>query len=474
MPAGRESVDTWRCEVYDLAERKFGDWHEWLQRGRAADAVPPAPMPPLGGQLYSFDPANADILTTTTTLYPADHNVLRYTPSADAYAVTISSLSGVFAQLTRSALEPPRPASFDVCFADGGRAAAGTDAESADGYAMTMGTADGLQLSATCTGSVQMSRPRAASAATARAAAAPACTVKLDSLRASGIPAGTDDLAVEISISEGGDRVSARTEAAPGGADAAWADEIAISAAGRPDSVTVELFANGSDAALATAEIAISGRDSGEIEAVLTGAGAEVTLSANFGLEFADVAASKAAAPVAPPPAEATRVVLPTGTVVVLLADGTLRVLHRNGNVGERPIDGPHAGCWVSTNASGLRVGERDDGTAFFVPAVAVASSTDPITQVMTESIRRDQHHNPPRSTKHPAEVHNPPRPRSTWSRRAMTARSCSRAPTGRSWCDSPTARRSSPTRRRRSTPIGATCASNAQAPAMHGTASSL
>ena len=38
------------------------------------------------------------------------------------------------------------------------------------------------------------------------------------------------------------------------------------------------------------------------------------------------------------------------------------------------------AGAWISTNAAGLRVGVGPDGSQFYIPSLAVASSTDPIT----------------------------------------------------------------------------------------------
>jgi len=84
--------------------------------------------------------------------------------------------------------------------------------------------------------------------------------------------------------------------------------------------------------------------------------------------------------PAAPAPREEVRVVQPSGFVVRRFADGSLQTYSRDGNVGNYAVSGTHAGCWVSTNAAGLRAGTTASGEAYFVPALGVATTTEPTT----------------------------------------------------------------------------------------------
>ena len=70
----------------------------------------------------------------------------------------------------------------------------------------------------------------------------------------------------------------------------------------------------------------------------------------------------------------------PSGSVARKLSDGTRQLLMRDGNVGEYKTEGPYAGCWVTANGAGLRMGTTAAGDAFYVPPLSVASSTDPVT----------------------------------------------------------------------------------------------
>jgi len=118
-------------------------------------------------------------------------------------------------------------------------------------------------------------------------------------------------------------------------------------------------------------------------EIVLSGAASPdgaARISFNYALMSLDPTVEFAAPTPEAAPVETFRLVRPTGAIVRHLSDGTLQVLHRNGNIGERRATGPHANCWISTNERGIRKGTRDDGTEFFVPCLPVTSCTDPIT----------------------------------------------------------------------------------------------
>ena len=109
-------------------------------------------------------------------------------------------------------------------------------------------------------------------------------------------------------------------------------------------------------------------------------------VAATLSFSFALANSSSAAPPprVAPPAREVARRVLPSGAVLRCLDDGSRTLYLRSGNVGTcAGPDGPHAGCWVSTNLAGLRAGTRPGtGEEFYVPSVAVAPATDPVTLV--------------------------------------------------------------------------------------------
>ena len=109
-------------------------------------------------------------------------------------------------------------------------------------------------------------------------------------------------------------------------------------------------------------------------------------MAATLSFSFALANSSSAAPPprVAPAAREVARRVLPSGAVLRCLDDGSRTLYLRSGNVGTcAGPDGPHAGCWVSTNLAGLRAGTRPGtGEEFYVPSVAVAPATDPVTLV--------------------------------------------------------------------------------------------
>jgi len=94
VPESRQAVDSRRLAMYNKTYRPFGAWHEWLMRGLPAWRVPAPPVPPLDGCLYrfapSFDMARVEALTTTTSLFPTDHTVIRFNPTADGNRLTLS------------------------------------------------------------------------------------------------------------------------------------------------------------------------------------------------------------------------------------------------------------------------------------------------------------------------------------------------------------------------------------------------
>ena len=206
VPPEREGVDAWRCEIYDLVERKFDAWHKWLVKADGADTVPPAPYPPLGGSLYKLDEGKADLLVTTTSLYPCDHHTLRYTHTEHGATCTIEPRGGGYARVTKTDLVAGA-SDFAIAFSDGARAAVVLAAGGAAGGAweLSYGGSDRLQIGLTCAGKVRMAPPPAAAASTPRDAPSEPATLKLTGLRVAGaaVGDGAQTLTLKVALLEG-------------------------------------------------------------------------------------------------------------------------------------------------------------------------------------------------------------------------------------------------------------------------------
>ena len=415
VPEARESVDTWRCGVNDLVSRRFGEWSNWLGGGSDPAAVPRPPLPPAGGALYQLsDPSCASLLTTQTTLYPADHMVIGCSNSAAGALCTIGSLGGFYARLWRAAGAPvpagleAAPTELALTFGGGEvgtRALAGYDASFADmggGWRLAVGAEDGQQAVLTTAGVATLAPPPPPFAGPPEPPRAPAATLTLTAVKASGVPeadgagAPLPELYVRVTVSDASDdTAAAATAAVAAAAEMEWEGDVvrlALEEGGaRPPTLLVAVWDKDwqtGEPPLASLELALpADATSGEVAPTpLTGRadlpeGTAVSLA--FTWELATLASADPGKTSAPPPLETSRLVLPSGSVVRSLDDGSLTLYTRGGNVSTRASSGPHAGCWVSTNSAGLRMGERDDGSTYYVPPVAVASSTDPETHVV-------------------------------------------------------------------------------------------
>lgn len=389
VPPERESVEAWRCELYDLVDRKFDAWHKWLMRGDGNEVVPSAPLPPFGGSLYKFDERNADLLVTTTCLYPADHQILRYSMSSRGATCVIEPRNGGYACIARGGGTPAPPARFDISFADHGRAVAAFEEEE---WRVTVGGADGLQVSMTCSGVVHLLHPPVYTPIAAAVTPTEAAILQLSGLRVTGAPQadGVEFLLLRVTL--GGvdlPEAAAVTSTVPISAEAiSWAgQQLSIQlpvGSPRPALLSIELWGREPDkdpdaSPLATAELLLPEGTSGALAGALSApafAGSEVAISGFFAVE----APSRGEQIAEPLSREVSRSIFATGTIITTLEDGTKRVYHRNGNLAERKVSGPHANCWVCTNTAGLRVGTTAADDQFYVAPVAVSASTDAVT----------------------------------------------------------------------------------------------
>ena len=411
VPASREATATWRCAVHDLLSRKFGDWHAWLLPGRDGAEVPPPPRCPPGGSLYELlRPTAASLLTTSSSLYPSDHMVVRLTSSAEGAEATVQSLHGFFCRYWQEAAAPPpagldrAPAQLALTFERTSvRAVAGCAADGA--WRVAVGSDTGQEATVSTEGEVTLlppplwsdgksSAPRAAAATLMLSGLAAAGLVEVD---AAGAPLGAPYVRVVVlGVEE--ESAAATPAAAAAAAELAWEGEVLrlpLEEGGpRPAKLRVELWdadwQAGEDGGgpLATAEVELpADAEAGEVAELalapredMAEALAAATLSFSFALANSDSAAPPPR--VAPPAREVARRVLPSGAVLRSLDDGSRTLYLRSGNVGAcAGPDGPHAGSWVSTNLAGLRAGTRPDtGEEFYMPSVAVAPSSDPVT----------------------------------------------------------------------------------------------
>uniref|UniRef100_A0A7S4B3M1 Uncharacterized protein n=1 Tax=Chrysotila carterae TaxID=13221 RepID=A0A7S4B3M1_CHRCT len=393
VPDGRQSTDTWRCPLFDLAARPFAKWHKWLQKGLPDETVPQMPPLPSSGTLYEFDAAAADILTTCTCLYPSDHAMLRYVPSAMGMACHIAFRDGCFGALLRAPVEPPPPATLSLSYDGASRVEL---ARENDVFGVRLSTRDGLEMALDCEGKLFMTRENAARIQPERDVEPQTSALAFHGVSASKVSladatgAALESVYVRFSLAQASDLGSeTRTASVSVGADVAFDGESVLTldkGVPRPTVVLVELCAKeeyaGAQDALASAEVTLPDDKKGDFaEVVLRGDLPEMTINFSFQLRSNDPTAEVVPPPPSPPPHETCRLVLPTGTVVRRMSDGAMQTLQRNGNVGDYSPTGAHAHCWVCTNAAGLRMGETESGELFFVPAVAVASSTDPVTQ---------------------------------------------------------------------------------------------
>ena len=55
----------------------------------------------VGASLYDFDEAKADMLHIPTNLYPSDHSLISFTPSADGHTCAIHMRDGGYAAMQR-------------------------------------------------------------------------------------------------------------------------------------------------------------------------------------------------------------------------------------------------------------------------------------------------------------------------------------------------------------------------------------
>ncbi|KAL1495489.1 hypothetical protein AB1Y20_016854 [Prymnesium parvum] len=386
VPPEREGVDAWRCELFDLVSRKFGAWHAWLMRSGPDEDVPSAPLPPFGGVLYNLDERVTDLLLTTTSLYPCDHHILRFTMCGTYSMCTIEPRSGGYARMLRGIGMPPPPADFSVTFSDGGRAhlMMADDGE----WSAWIGGVDGLQVALQCSGTVHMMQPHAEPSTDNTAS--DAATLILSGLVLSGAPSNEAEKlhlkAILLDVEPPEVTVLSPAVHMRSEVDTYNFDALKISlplGSPRPPFLRFELWDKDPDvdpdaSPIVAAESRLSNVASGGFDLVLSSPGregADISLSGTFELErLEDVPKPE------PTPAEVSRTILPTGVVIVHFEDGSKRVMHRNGNTADRKATGPHAGSWVTTNLRGLRMGTTSTGESFYVAPVAVASSTDPVS----------------------------------------------------------------------------------------------
>ena len=410
VPTEREEASMWSCPLADRASRPYGKWHDWLMKKSGAfdqpSVVPPPPIPPsmfdvnqqrsVGAALYKFDEDKADLLRTSQYLYPSDHSLIQITPSdgSSGFTCAVHFRDGGFAAMRKA--DSAETCAFGMTFEDGARAAIAPPEGDGGSYSLGFGGADCLQLSLGCDGRATMAPNK--KSVTDDAAPSPAATLILSNCAVVGVPTAEErpdggDVYVRASLvgveAAPGDDPSAVSGAAPvEAADTPTSLPGAPLAVGlpagsaRPPRVLIELWdvdCNGGGAPLASAVLegdALSAK-SGAIDGLALGdEGSAIAFTCKYTTEL--VPSRKPAAPIA----EVCREVLPSGVVIVKYADGSLKTLLRDGNICEYAANAnePLAGSWVSTNSAGLRMGTNAAGEAFYVAAVAVASSTDPVT----------------------------------------------------------------------------------------------
>jgi len=410
VPASREATATWRCAVHDLLSRKFGDWHAWLLPGRDGAEVPPPPRSPAGGSLYDLlRPAAASLLTTSSSHYPSDHMVVCLTSSAEGAEATLQCLHGFFCRFWQQAATPPpdgldrAPAELALTFEGTAvRAVAGCAADGA--WRIAVGSDTGQEAAVTSEGEVTLLPPPPWSDGRTTAPRAAAATLTLTGLRAAGLvvvdaagaPLGAPYVRVRVlGVEE--ESAAATPAAAAAAAELEWEGELLrlpLEEGGpRPARLLVELWDRdwqaGEDGGgpLATAEVVLpADAEAGEVAELALSPRedmGEALVAASLSFGFALTNSDSAAPPprVAPPPREVARRVLPSGAVLRSLDDGSRTLYLRSGNVGVcAGAEGPHAHSWISTNLAGLRAGTRPDGEEFYLPPLAVAPSSDPVT----------------------------------------------------------------------------------------------
>jgi len=407
VPESRESVESWRSVIYDKIYRPFGAWHEWLSRGLPPSKVPAAPLPPLDGCLYkfapSFDVAKAEALVTTTSIYPIDHTVVRYTPDAEGNMLTLFYYDGTYGALMSepapSCIEnmddtSSSPASLTLSLAGNTRVLA---APAEGGFCVRVGCVDGLEVQLDSSGGAHLVLPPPLHEPPAKEPPSTAAQLKLSRISAKDVPmdadagSGTDPYLKMTLLEYDEDEITSQTTPLMNGGTGGfveWEDVLFLTLpenVPRPPLVRIELWDKDftkADDSLAVGEVRIPGGRFGEmVDVQLTRpSGEKVLVSLKYAILSGDPTSEFVPDKLAPLPYEVGRRILMSGTVVRRLSDGTLQCLYRNANVSELRASGDFAGCWVHTNAAGIRMGVRPTGEEFFVPPVSIASSTDPIS----------------------------------------------------------------------------------------------
>jgi hypothetical protein len=401
VPESRRAVDSCRSPLYNKIYRPFGAWHEWLTCGMPAWRVPAPPAPPLDGCLYrfapSFDVATAEALTTTTSLFPTDHTVIRFTPAAQGNEITLSYHDGVHGALTRpppafdpDADEPPAApaASLALSLAGGARVFAGA---CKGVFGVRVGGADGLELQMDCSGVAHLTPPPPNDEPAPVEPPSTAALLKLSLISATGVPANAAPYIRVTLLEHDEDDLTAQTAPMMTGAvdgRSAWDDVLFLTLpenAPRPPLIRLELWNKDlgkGDVSITVGELRVPAGRRGQVTEVelLTPEGKKALVSLTYAVVTGDPTSQVVPDKPAPPPYEVGRRVLPSGTVVRRLSDGALQALYKNANMSQLRPAGQMAGCWVHTNAAGLRVGVRPTGEEFYVPPLSLASSTDPAT----------------------------------------------------------------------------------------------
>jgi len=405
VPDSRQSSSSKRSALYDKLFRPFGAWHDWLCQARPPTQIPPSPPLPDGRTLYrfspSFDISVAEAPVTITSLYPSDHAVLRF--SKDSGSLAIFCRDGSHVALSR---EPPSqadgskapPATLALSLTGGTRIFAGEN--EGGSYGIRVGCADGIELQLDCSGVTHLTSPAPDAPSRPRSLPSPPAVLKLHKMAAHNVPGNADpnggtDPYLKMTLLEQPreEEVAAQTSTVTNvDSVAAWDDEkfLTLPASSQwPPLVRFDLWDKdwtNADDPLASAEVQLPEGKSGEVSSIVMvpadqgGESMPVELSFSYCVEASDPTSSVLSDPPSPPAHEVRRCVLPTGTVVRTMSDGSVQAVYPNANVSELRAAGDHEGCWVHTNAAGLRVGVKPTGEEFYMPPVAVASSTDPVS----------------------------------------------------------------------------------------------
>ena len=406
-PAERLASAAWRCPLYDKVDRGFGGWHAWLMRGGAADTVPHAPPPPSGGLLFSMAEGPVDLLRASTSVCIG--RVRRHEPADGGHAHRHPLVDGRRLRPVRAPLAPGgrrRPAAAVASRAVLRRRARALSQYTDGEFSTAIALGDGLLVELSAGGTVRLSRAATLKqkADAAAAAAPPKAPAALPSRnegerrlpRQPDARGATSDTYVRVALvgadGSAADDEAAQSETVPKDtAEPEWEGELSLllpENSVRPPLLRVSVWdkdwAAGTDAPLAVADVTLAPEPSGTMSTVKLPARDELgEIDISFEYEVAVAPADAAAVPpppAAPAPREEVRVVQPSGFVVRRFADGSLQTYSRDGNVGNYAVSGTHAGCWVSTNAAGLRAGTTASGEAYFVPALGVATTTEPTT----------------------------------------------------------------------------------------------